>query len=83
MFTFQFKKLRFDLSRAVNTPINAISPASGRHLRDKLQRLCMLLSGQFVDVTGKRVSTSDHPQGLNYVKACVAKQIVVSVATRS
>ncbi|KAK7480067.1 hypothetical protein BaRGS_00028704 [Batillaria attramentaria] len=71
----QMKKLRFDLQRAVNTPINAISPVSSAHLRDKLQRLRALLQGQTVEVSGKRVNPQDVPEGVLFCKNLVAKMI--------
>ncbi|XP_060071931.1 mRNA export factor GLE1-like [Ylistrum balloti] len=70
------KKLKFDLQKAVNTPINAISPISGEHLREKLKRLLDLLSGQSVEVGSKRVNVGDHPQGLTFCKYLAAKMIV-------
>ncbi|XP_033748889.1 nucleoporin GLE1-like isoform X2 [Pecten maximus] len=70
------KKLKFDLQKAVNTPINAISPISGEHLREKLKRLLDLMSGQSVEVGSKRVNVGDHPQALTFCKHLVAKMVV-------
>lgn len=75
---FQLKKLKFDLQKAVNIPVNAISAVSGAHLRDKLQRLLVLLSGQQVEITNRRVSVSEHPAALTFCKYLIAKMIVVS-----
>ncbi|KAL8619084.1 hypothetical protein ACOMHN_019356 [Nucella lapillus] len=71
----QQKKVRFDLQRAVNMPVNAISPVSSQHLRDKLLRLRSLLRGERVEVVGKQVSVSAVPQGLTFCKNLVAKMI--------
>ncbi|KAL4223047.1 Nuclear pore complex nucleoporin component [Mactra antiquata] len=74
--TPQLKKYKFDLQKAVNTPINAISTVSGDHLRDKLKRLLLLLSGQQVEVTGRTVSIKQHPQGGDFSKYLIAKMMV-------
>ena len=76
-FLTQLKKYKFDLQKAVNTPINAISAVSGLHLKDKLQRVCGLLSGQHVEVGGHRVTAGDHPGGVAFCKDLFAKKIVV------
>lgn len=72
----QLKKIKFDIQKAVNTPINNISPVSGEHLRDKLQRLQSLLAGQTVELTGKRFSLSGCPQAMPFCKNLIAKMIV-------
>ena len=74
----QLKKYRFDLQKAISTPINAISGQSGEHLMDKIRRLHRVLSGERVQVTGKTVSASDHPQGKAYCCNLLAQKIVVS-----
>ncbi|XP_062587999.1 mRNA export factor GLE1-like [Saccostrea cucullata] len=74
--TQQLKKMKFDLQKAVNIPINAISAVSGAHLRDKLQRLLVLLSGQQVEISNKRVSVRDHPAALPFCKYLIAKMVV-------
>ncbi|WAR02343.1 GLE1-like protein [Mya arenaria] len=74
--TTELKKLKFDIQKAVNTPINAISAVSGDHLRDKLKRLLTLLSGQPVEVSGKTVSLSKHPQASVFCRNLIAKMIV-------
>ena len=61
----------------MNTPVNAIAPTSGAHLRDKLQRICALLGGQLVDVGNKKVTARDHPAGLSFCKNLFGKKIVV------
>ena len=75
----QMKKYKFDLQKAVNTPINSISRVSGSHLREKLQRLAALLSRKQVDVGNARVSVAAHPSGYDFCKDLIAKKIVVSV----
>ena len=74
----QFKKYRFDLQKAISTPINAISGQSGQHLIDKIQRLNSVLAGKRVKVTGRQVSASDHPQGRAFCFHLLAQKIVVS-----
>ena len=76
---FQLKMLKFDLMKAVSIPFNAISAVSDAHLRDNLQRLLVLLSGQQVEINNKRVSVSEHPIALNFCKYLIAKMIVVSL----
>ena len=71
------KKVRFNLQRAVNTPINAISAISGSHLRDKLQRLHNLLTGQPVEVSGKSIVATEVPEGVAFCQNLVAKMLVV------
>ena len=55
------KQYKFDLHKAVTTPINAISDQSPRHLLDKIERLAQLLSGQAVQMGGKQISIIKHP----------------------
>ena len=55
------KQFKFDLHKAVTTPINAISDQSPSHLLDKIQRLARLLSGQPVQIGGKQISIAKHP----------------------
>lgn len=58
------KPLRFDLTKAVNTPINAISDQSPEHLLDKVERLTSLLNGDVIEMGSKRISASMDPSGL-------------------
>ena len=53
-----FKQLKFDLQKAVATPINSISEES---ILDKIQRLTKFLSGDSVQVGRKQISTAIHP----------------------
>ncbi len=62
----------------MNTPVNAISSVSGSHVRDKLDKITRLLSGQPVDVGNKRITAKCHPGGVDFCKDLFAKKIVVS-----
>lgn len=63
--TVQEKKAyRFDLTKVMNTAINAISDQSPDHLGDKIERLTKLLQGDVIEVGGKRISAKDDPAGL-------------------
>ncbi|KAI5635888.1 GLE1-like domain-containing protein [Phthorimaea operculella] len=70
------KKFRFDCQKAVNTPVNALSSVSGSHIRDKFEKLSKLLRGERVQVLDIFVQVTQHPQGLFYVTALLAKKIV-------
>lgn len=70
------KKFRFDCQKAVNTPVNALSSVSGTHMRDKFDKLARLLRGERVQVLDTYVTASQHPQGLHYCTALLAKKIV-------
>lgn len=70
------KKFRFDLQKAVNTPVNAISSVSGGHLKDKFDKLLKLLSGDRVQVGDVYVSCALHPQGIPYCTDLLAKKLV-------
>ncbi|XP_045171879.2 mRNA export factor GLE1-like [Mercenaria mercenaria] len=74
--TPELKKFKFDIQKGVNTSINAISPVSGDHLRDKLKRLLQLLSCQPVEVSGRRIRLDQHAQGPVFCKHLIAKMIV-------
>ena len=52
------KQLKFDLQKAVATPINSISEES---ILDKIQRLTKFLGGGSVQVGRKQISTAVHP----------------------
>ena len=58
------KSYRFDLTKVINTAINAISDQSPDHLVDKIERLTKLLQGDVIEVGGKRISAKDDPAGL-------------------
>ncbi|XP_028167101.1 mRNA export factor Gle1 [Ostrinia nubilalis] len=70
------KKFRFDCQKAVNTPVNALSSVSGSHIRDKYDKLYKLLKGERVQVLDTYVTATQHPQGLYYCTALLAKKIV-------
>lgn len=70
------KQYKFDLHRAVTTPINAISDQSPSHLLDKIQRLVKLLSGQSVQMSGKQISIAKHPAAKPFCKDLLAKKLV-------
>ncbi|XP_074642224.1 uncharacterized protein LOC141899689 [Tubulanus polymorphus] len=73
----ELKKFRFELQKAVNTPINSIASVSGSHLRDKLKKLVFLLGGQTVEtIAGKKVSAGENPTGVPFVRDLFAKKIV-------
>lgn len=71
-----FKKFRFDCQKAVNTPINALSSVSGHHIKDKFEKLSKLLKGERVQVLDTYVQATQHPQGLHFCTALLAKKIV-------
>ncbi|KAJ8714158.1 hypothetical protein PYW08_007778 [Mythimna loreyi] len=71
-----FKKFRFDCQKAVNTPVNALSSVSASHMRDKFDKLSKLLKGERVQVLDIYVTATQHPQGLFYCTALLAKKIV-------
>lgn len=71
-----FKKFRFDCQKAVNTPVNALSSVSASHMRDKYEKLSKLLKGERVQVLDIYITATQHPQGLFYCTALLAKKIV-------
>lgn len=72
----RLKKFRFECQKAVNIPVNAISPISADHLQDKLFRLSRLISGQPVEVGHGQVIASSHPEGIAFCKNLLAKKFV-------
>ncbi|XP_038207066.1 nucleoporin Gle1 [Zerene cesonia] len=70
------KKFRFDCQKAVNTPVNTLSSVSGTHMKKTLEKLANLLRGERVQISDAYVSASQHPQGLYYCTALLAKKIV-------
>ena len=73
------KQFRFDCKKAINTPVNAITARSSADIRDKFEKLRLLLSGAEVDIVGNRrlSAAAGHPQGLAYVRHLTAKQFVL------
>ncbi|XP_061622379.1 mRNA export factor GLE1 isoform X2 [Phyllopteryx taeniolatus] len=72
----QTKRLKLELQKAATIPISQISANSGSRLREIFERLDKLLSGQAVVSAGKSISTSHHPQGLDFVFYKVAEKFV-------
>lgn len=70
------KKFRFSCQRAINIPVNAISPISREHMQDKYIRLSKLLKGQPVLVSNTTVSASSHPLGIKFCTNLLAKKFV-------
>ena len=68
-------KYKFDLQKAVNIPINALSAHSPSHLNDKIRRLVLLLSGSDVEVGGRRVNCKAHPSAM--VICCIIWQLTL------
>lgn len=72
----KYKNFRKDCQRAVNVPINAISPTSAHHLTDKLDKLTDLLDGKSVQVMSRRFAATIHPLGIKYCELLLARKIV-------
>lgn len=72
-FTIQNKKLRFELQKSINVPINAISSVSGAHVRDKISRLLSILNAKTPskDMSNETII-------YNFCSNLVAKKFVVS-----
>lgn len=70
------KKYRFDLQKAVTLHVNAISAQSGQQVLDKLVYLRRLLRKQSVEVSGRKVSTNDHPLATLFCCNLLAKKFV-------
>lgn len=70
------KSLRFDLQKAVMSPINEISDQSAQHLQEKLDRLRNLLLGNPVDVGTKRIRATQHPAGIIFCTNLLARKLV-------
>lgn len=72
----RMKKFRFDCQKAVNVPVNAISPLNGMHLEDKFHRLSRLLQGQTVSAGNGQISASSHELGVKFCTNLLAKKFV-------
>ncbi|XP_013870068.1 mRNA export factor GLE1 [Austrofundulus limnaeus] len=72
----QTKKLKLELQKAATIPISQISTNSGSQLREIFERLDKLLSGRAVVSGGRSVSTSQHPQALEFVGYKLAEKFV-------
>lgn len=67
------------LQKAVNVPVNAISPTSANHLQDKFFKLSRLISGQLVETGLGKIAASSHPEGIAFCKNLLAHKFVVSI----
>ncbi|KAM3611433.1 uncharacterized protein V6R79_018474 [Siganus canaliculatus] len=72
----QTKKLKLELQKAATIPVSQISSKSGSQLREIFDKIDKLLAGRAVVSGGKSVSTSQHPQGLNFVSYKLAEKFV-------
>ncbi|XP_070992710.1 mRNA export factor GLE1 isoform X1 [Oncorhynchus clarkii lewisi] len=72
----QTKKLRMELQKAGTIPVSQISSISGSKLREIFDKIDKLLSGRSVVSGGKSVSTSQHPNGLDFVSYKLAEKFV-------
>lgn len=72
----QTKKLKLELQKAASIPVSQISSNSGSQLRDIFDKIDRLLSGRPVVSGGKSVSTSQHPQGMEFVCYKLAEKFV-------
>ena len=75
-FSDQEKKVKSDLTLAISTSLNAISSLNEQHLNDKLVKLASLLAGQPVTLKDAQISAGQHPVGISYCKALLAKKLV-------
>jgi len=69
------KPYKFDLQKAVNTPLNSLSGVSSSHLQDKVDKLVSLLSGEQVTVVDRTLSASSHPHARKFCMALAAKKL--------
>ncbi|XP_022623835.1 nucleoporin GLE1 [Seriola dumerili] len=72
----QTKKLKLELQKAATIPVSQIASNSGSQLREIFDKIDKLLSGRPVVSGGKSVSTSQHPQGLDFVCYKLAEKFV-------
>ncbi|XP_029295234.1 mRNA export factor GLE1 [Cottoperca gobio] len=72
----QTKKLKLELQKAASIPVSQISSNSGSQLREIFDKINKLLSGRGLVSGGKSVSTSQHPQGLDFVSYKLAEKFV-------
>lgn len=70
------KLLKTELQKAATIPISQIARNSGSQLRELFDKLDNLLSGKEVVTGGRWVSTTQHPQGLNFVSYKLAEKFV-------
>uniref|UniRef100_A0A671SBW7 mRNA export factor GLE1 n=1 Tax=Sinocyclocheilus anshuiensis TaxID=1608454 RepID=A0A671SBW7_9TELE len=72
----QTKKLKMELQKAATTPVSQIANISGAPLKEAFDKIDKLLSSRPVTSAGKTVSTSQHPQGLEFVSYKLAEKFV-------
>uniref|UniRef100_G3PPI2 mRNA export factor GLE1 n=1 Tax=Gasterosteus aculeatus aculeatus TaxID=481459 RepID=G3PPI2_GASAC len=72
----QTKKLKLELQKASSIPVSQISSNSGSQLREIFDKIDKLLSGRSVVSGGRNISTSQHPQGLDFVSFKLAEKFV-------
>jgi len=75
VFTDAEKQFKFDLQRAVNTPLNSLSGVSSAHLQDKVDKLVQLLSGAQVTVGERAVSVTQHQHARSFCLGLAAKKL--------
>lgn len=71
------KQYRFNLKKAVNIPVNAISAVNSKHLLDKYDRLHNLLVGKPVIVGETQITATKHPQAIAFCMDLVAEKLVL------
>jgi len=75
VFTDQEKQFKFDLQKAVNTPLNSLSGVSSAHLQDKVDKLVTLLSGAQVTVGERTITVNQHPHAKSFCMGLAAKKL--------
>ena len=75
VFTDAEKQFKFDLQRAVNTPLNSLSGVSSAHLQDKVDKLVQLLSGAQVTVGERTVTVTQHQHARSFCLGLAAKKL--------
>lgn len=71
------KQYKFDLKKAVNIPVNAISAVNAKHLLDKYERLHNLLAGRPVIVGETQITATKHPQAIAFCMDLLAEKMVL------
>ena len=72
----QQKAYRLRLQQFIRTQINAISPDSNDHLKQKFQKLRSLFQGREVEFQEKRLHARDHPLAVEFSLDYAAKTFV-------
>ncbi|KAG4069811.1 hypothetical protein HA402_006826 [Bradysia odoriphaga] len=75
------KKFRVECIKCVNILLNSISSVDAAHLKNRYDRLALMLSGNSVEIGGTRVTPSQHPLGIRFVNLLVAKMFVKQADT--